>query len=66
MNIIIVVKRSFELFSVTKFDVHLINTIVCYVCVVYTLLGGIKAVVWTDVGSYSTKYLFVKKLKRAH
>lgn len=28
---------------------HLINTIVCSICVMYTMLGGLKAVVWTDV-----------------
>ncbi|XP_055610558.1 sodium-coupled monocarboxylate transporter 2-like [Uranotaenia lowii] len=35
--------------QVTGANVHLINGIVCCVCIFYTLLGGIKAVVWTDV-----------------
>lgn len=35
--------------SVTKFNVQIINIVVSYVCVIYTMLGGIKAVVWTDV-----------------
>lgn len=30
-------------------NIHLINTIVSSICVFYTMLGGIKAVVWTDV-----------------
>lgn len=33
----------------TGVNVHLINGIVCSVGVFYTMLGGIKAVVWTDV-----------------
>ncbi|KAH8306344.1 hypothetical protein KR018_008410 [Drosophila ironensis] len=35
--------------QVTGFNVHIINTIVCAICVFYTMFGGIKAVVWTDV-----------------
>ncbi|XP_068153303.1 sodium-coupled monocarboxylate transporter 2-like [Drosophila tropicalis] len=35
--------------QVTGYNVHLINTIVCGICVFYTMFGGIKAVVWTDV-----------------
>lgn len=33
----------------TGVNVHLINGIVCSVGVFYTMMGGIKAVVWTDV-----------------
>uniref|UniRef100_A0A1A9WF67 Sodium-dependent multivitamin transporter n=1 Tax=Glossina brevipalpis TaxID=37001 RepID=A0A1A9WF67_9MUSC len=36
-------------FLVTGFNIHFINGIVCSICVFYTMLGGIKAVVWTDV-----------------
>ncbi|XP_062554542.1 sodium-coupled monocarboxylate transporter 2-like [Armigeres subalbatus] len=35
--------------QVTGINIHLINGIVCCVCIFYTMLGGIKAVVWTDV-----------------
>ncbi|XP_055904619.1 sodium-coupled monocarboxylate transporter 2-like [Eupeodes corollae] len=35
--------------QVTGNNVHIVNGIVCFVCVFYTMLGGIKAVVWTDV-----------------
>lgn len=32
--------------SVTQFDVHIVNAIVCFVCVMYTaLVSGIKLVV---------------------
>uniref|UniRef100_A0A7G3AU22 Putative sodium/solute symporter n=1 Tax=Lutzomyia longipalpis TaxID=7200 RepID=A0A7G3AU22_LUTLO len=40
---------AIALAQVTGMNVHLINTIACSVCVIYTMLGGIKAVVWTDV-----------------
>ncbi|XP_017844652.1 sodium-coupled monocarboxylate transporter 2 [Drosophila busckii] len=35
--------------QVTGFNVHTINAIVCGICIFYTMIGGIKAVVWTDV-----------------
>ncbi|KAH8332877.1 hypothetical protein KR074_012352 [Drosophila pseudoananassae] len=35
--------------QVTGYNVHIINTVVCGICVFYTMFGGIKAVVWTDV-----------------
>lgn len=35
--------------QVTGVDVHIITPIVCVICVFYTSVGGIKAVVWTDV-----------------
>lgn len=35
--------------QVTGISVHTITPIVCIICVFYTSLGGIKAVVWTDV-----------------
>ncbi|GLV41355.1 brother of rumpel [Carabus blaptoides fortunei] len=34
--------------QVTGFNLHLITPIVCVVCIFYTTLGGLKAVVWTD------------------
>ncbi|XP_055716531.1 sodium-coupled monocarboxylate transporter 2 [Phlebotomus papatasi] len=40
---------AIALSQVTGINVHLINTVACSVCVIYTMLGGIKAVVWTDV-----------------
>ncbi|KAJ6636751.1 Sodium-coupled monocarboxylate transporter 1 [Pseudolycoriella hygida] len=35
--------------QVTGVNIHVITPIVCVVCVFYTSLGGLKAVVWTDV-----------------
>ncbi|XP_017057285.1 LOW QUALITY PROTEIN: sodium-coupled monocarboxylate transporter 2 [Drosophila ficusphila] len=35
--------------QVTGYNVHFINTVVCSICIFYTMFGGIKAVVWTDV-----------------
>ncbi|XP_017008571.2 sodium-coupled monocarboxylate transporter 1 [Drosophila takahashii] len=35
--------------QVTGIGVHTITPIVCIICVFYTSLGGLKAVVWTDV-----------------
>ncbi|XP_041987857.1 sodium-coupled monocarboxylate transporter 2-like [Aricia agestis] len=34
--------------QVTGVNLHMITPIVCLVCIFYTTLGGIKAVVWTD------------------
>ncbi|PNF13986.1 hypothetical protein B7P43_G08671 [Cryptotermes secundus] len=34
--------------QVTGINLHLITPIVCVVCIFYTMLGGLKAVVWTD------------------
>ncbi|KAL4085013.1 hypothetical protein QTP88_027860 [Uroleucon formosanum] len=33
---------------VTGLDVHLITVIICVICIFYTTIGGLKAVVWTD------------------
>uniref|UniRef100_A0A1B6DZY1 Sodium-coupled monocarboxylate transporter 1 n=1 Tax=Clastoptera arizonana TaxID=38151 RepID=A0A1B6DZY1_9HEMI len=35
--------------QVSGIDVHLITPLVCLVCIFYTSMGGLKAVVWTDV-----------------
>ncbi|KAL5235937.1 hypothetical protein ACI65C_003347 [Semiaphis heraclei] len=34
--------------QVTGLDVHVITVIICVVCIFYTTIGGLKAVVWTD------------------
>lgn len=34
--------------QVTGLDVHLITLIICVICIFYTTIGGLKAVVWTD------------------
>ncbi|XP_063827776.1 sodium-coupled monocarboxylate transporter 1-like [Ostrinia nubilalis] len=35
--------------QVTGINIHIVTPIVCCVCIFYTCLGGLKAVVWTDV-----------------
>uniref|UniRef100_A0A2A4JGL0 Sodium-coupled monocarboxylate transporter 1 n=1 Tax=Heliothis virescens TaxID=7102 RepID=A0A2A4JGL0_HELVI len=35
--------------QVTGVNIHITTSIVCIVCIFYTSLGGLKAVVWTDV-----------------
>ncbi|KAH8310912.1 hypothetical protein KR044_003467 [Drosophila immigrans] len=35
--------------QVTGINVHIITPVVCIVCIFYTTVGGLKAVVWTDV-----------------
>lgn len=35
--------------QVTGINVHVITPFVCIVCIFYTCVGGLKAVVWTDV-----------------
>ncbi|KAJ6638131.1 Sodium-coupled monocarboxylate transporter 1 [Pseudolycoriella hygida] len=35
--------------QVTGTNIHILSPIVCSICIFYTLVGGIKAVVWTDV-----------------
>lgn len=45
--VIYVPALAFE--QVTGIDLHIITPIVMAVCVFYTCLGGIKAVIWTDV-----------------
>ena len=32
----------------TNINVHFITPVICTVCILYTVFGGIKAVVWTD------------------
>ncbi|CAH1284648.1 unnamed protein product [Diabrotica balteata] len=45
---IIIYVPSLAFNQVTAIDIHLIGTVVAVVCVFYTFLGGLKAVVWTD------------------
>ncbi|XP_068989526.1 sodium-coupled monocarboxylate transporter 1 isoform X1 [Neodiprion pinetum] len=45
---IVVYVPSLALNQVSGINVHLIGSVVCAVCVFYTVLGGLRAVVWTD------------------
>lgn len=40
---------SLAMAQLTDFSLHSINAACVCICVIYTMLGGIKAVVWTDV-----------------
>ncbi|KAG5668442.1 hypothetical protein PVAND_016382 [Polypedilum vanderplanki] len=40
----------------TGIDIHVITPISMFICIVYTSLGGIKAVVWTDVLQITLMY----------
>ncbi|XP_055374974.1 sodium-coupled monocarboxylate transporter 1 isoform X2 [Condylostylus longicornis] len=35
--------------QVTGVNIHIVTPVVCIVCIFYTCVGGLKAVVWTDV-----------------
>ncbi|KAK9708915.1 Sodium:solute symporter family [Popillia japonica] len=45
---IVIYIPALALGQVTNLNVHLITPIVCSICVFYTTIGGMKAVVWTD------------------
>ncbi|KAK9722155.1 Sodium:solute symporter family [Popillia japonica] len=45
---IVIYVPALALAQVTGFSAHLITPIVCSICIFYTTLGGLKAVVWTD------------------
>ncbi|XP_058823255.1 sodium-coupled monocarboxylate transporter 1-like, partial [Topomyia yanbarensis] len=47
------------LISVTGFNLYIIGAIVCLVCIFYTLLGGIKAVVFTDAWQVVVMFISV-------
>ncbi|KAK4876908.1 hypothetical protein RN001_009414 [Aquatica leii] len=43
--------------QVSGFPIHAISIIVCTVCIFYTTIGGLKAVVWTDTLQTVSMYL---------
>lgn len=45
--------------AVTGVNIYIIGSIVCMVCIVYTILGGMKAVVFTDAWQVGVMYLAV-------
>lgn len=45
--------------QVSGLDLHLIGAIVCVICVFYTLIGGIKAVVHTDAWQIAIMFISV-------
>ncbi|XP_018568626.1 sodium-coupled monocarboxylate transporter 1-like [Anoplophora glabripennis] len=57
---IVIYVPSLAFNQVTGINIHLIGSIVCLVCIFYTLLGGLKAVVWTD--SWQVIAMFISVL----
>ncbi|KAG8224758.1 hypothetical protein J437_LFUL005327 [Ladona fulva] len=45
---IVVYIPALALSQVSGINIHLITPVVCLICIFYTSLGGLKAVVWTD------------------
>ncbi|XP_017772837.1 PREDICTED: sodium-coupled monocarboxylate transporter 2-like [Nicrophorus vespilloides] len=45
---IVIYAPALALSQVTGFHIHIITLLVCGVCIFYTTIGGLKAVVWTD------------------
>lgn len=45
---IVVYAPALALAQVTGFNVYLSVSLICFVCMFYTTLGGMKAVLWTD------------------
>lgn len=46
---IVIFVPALALNQIAGISIHIISPIVCGVCIFYTCVGGIKAVVWTDV-----------------
>ncbi|KAF2901935.1 hypothetical protein ILUMI_04248 [Ignelater luminosus] len=47
-NSIVIYVPALAFVQATGVDLHVIAPIVCIICVFYTAIGGLKAVVWTD------------------
>ncbi|XP_060516657.1 sodium-coupled monocarboxylate transporter 1-like isoform X2 [Cylas formicarius] len=56
---IIIYVPSLAFNQVTGADIHLIGTIVTVICIFYTLLGGLKAVVWSDTWQVMAMFISV-------
>ncbi|XP_063706354.1 sodium-coupled monocarboxylate transporter 1-like [Culicoides brevitarsis] len=46
---IVIYVPSLAFAQVTGINIHLTSPVICAVCIFYTCIGGLKAVVWTDV-----------------
>ncbi|KAF5308799.1 hypothetical protein FQR65_LT06032 [Abscondita terminalis] len=56
---IVIYVPSLAFNQVTGMDVHIIGSIVCVICVFYTVLGGLKAVVYTDTWQIIVMFISV-------
>ncbi|MCL4130426.1 UNVERIFIED_CONTAM: hypothetical protein GTU68_022481 [Idotea baltica] len=45
---VVVYAPALALAQVTGLNVHISGSLICFVCIFYTTLGGMKAVLWTD------------------
>ncbi|XP_022915695.2 sodium-coupled monocarboxylate transporter 2-like [Onthophagus taurus] len=50
---IVIYAPSLALAQATPVNLHYVNPIICSICIFYTTIGGIKAVVWTDTLQFS-------------
>lgn len=46
---VVIYVPALALEQVTNINIHMITPIICSVCIFYTTIGGLKAVVWTDM-----------------
>ncbi|CAH1155465.1 unnamed protein product [Phaedon cochleariae] len=44
---------SLALSAATGLDVHIITPVICGICIFYTTIGGLKALIWTDTVQFS-------------
>ncbi|KAK5642185.1 hypothetical protein RI129_008352 [Pyrocoelia pectoralis] len=47
-NAVVAYIPAIALSQATGIDPHIITSVVCIICIAYTTIGGLKAVVWTD------------------
>ncbi|XP_017769089.1 PREDICTED: sodium-coupled monocarboxylate transporter 1-like [Nicrophorus vespilloides] len=50
---IVIYVPAMALAQATEINIHLITPLICGVCIFYTTIGGLKAVVWTDMLQFS-------------
>ena len=48
-----ILKIQMNFLSVTPLNMHYLNPAICAICIFYTTIGGLKAVVWTDTLQFS-------------
>lgn len=47
------------IFLVTGIDVHVLTPIVCGLCIFYTSIGGLKALVWIDTMQFTITFVII-------
>ncbi|KAB0797463.1 hypothetical protein PPYR_08456 [Photinus pyralis] len=56
---IVIYVPSLAFNQVTGIDVHLIGSVVCFICIFYTVIGGLKAVVYSDTWQIIVMFISV-------